>query len=183
MMTRKGYYALHILASRAVNNLLCDWGMEPAQINRGKCRDFMTALLDVLEGDGARLRTTEVGNLPIHYWTEIGGRHYDAECPYGVTDCAFLPIFQRILLPDLEFLTNAAVQQNDEVREGRRHSQIMLAWTQSGGYNPMRARQGFATNMGRFVSREEGLKIATAAAQVDPDMLLGSILTSEDLWP
>jgi len=40
--------------------------------------------------------------------------------------------------------------------------------------------QGFITSTGRFVYRNEAEEIARAAGQVDE--LIGSILTSEDLW-
>lgn len=40
--------------------------------------------------------------------------------------------------------------------------------------------QGFYTSKGRFVSREEGLKIARAAGQVNE--IIGGVLTSEDLY-
>lgn len=40
--------------------------------------------------------------------------------------------------------------------------------------------QGFLTSTGRFVDRYEALEVARAAKQVDK--ILGSVLTSEDLW-
>lgn len=40
--------------------------------------------------------------------------------------------------------------------------------------------QGFLTNRGRFVDRLEGEMIARLAGQVD--VLIGSVLTSEDMW-
>jgi hypothetical protein len=40
--------------------------------------------------------------------------------------------------------------------------------------------QGFLTSAGRFVDRDEALEIARSAKQVDK--IIGSVLTSEDLW-
>lgn len=42
--------------------------------------------------------------------------------------------------------------------------------------------QGFVTNKGRFVGREEAAKIALAAGQIDCDSEGLQILCSEDLW-
>lgn len=41
--------------------------------------------------------------------------------------------------------------------------------------------QGFVLSDGRFVGREEALEVAREAGQVGED-LIGSVLTSEDLW-
>ena len=43
--------------------------------------------------------------------------------------------------------------------------------------------QGFITSLGRFVDREEGLKIAIEAGQVDKSKYYGRILFSEDIFP
>ena len=43
-------------------------------------------------------------------------------------------------------------------------------------------KQGFTTNTGRFVSREEGVGIATAAKQLIRKTNPPSQLFSEDLW-
>ena len=42
--------------------------------------------------------------------------------------------------------------------------------------------QGFLTNTGRFVSREEGAQIAVAAGQIDKPKYGATTLYSEDLW-
>ena len=42
--------------------------------------------------------------------------------------------------------------------------------------------QGFLTNDDQFVDRREGYKIAKEANQIIHNELIGSILTSEDLW-
>ena len=48
------------------------------------------------------------------------------------------------------------------------------------------ADQGFATSEGRFVDREEGMKVAVAAGQLkrssNPKHYQGPLLFSEDLW-
>ncbi len=66
-----------------------------------------------------------------------------------------------------------------------RHHVLLRAWTMShyrDGAEPRMPKheQGFTTNSGRFVDREEGERIARAAGQVTE--LIGGVLTSEDLW-
>lgn len=40
---------------------------------------------------------TILNYFPGHYWVLYKGRHYDAECPLGVTNWLELPLFKRAL--------------------------------------------------------------------------------------
>lgn len=67
-----------------------------------------------------------------------------------------------------------------------RHHVLLQAWSLAHWDNGKPARvpgdhvQGFVTNLGRFVDRTEGERIARAAGQLTK--MAGGILTSEDLW-
>lgn len=37
-------------------------------------------------------------HLGNHIWLASGGRHFDAECPHGVEDFFYLPIFRRRIM-------------------------------------------------------------------------------------
>src|SRR5207248_5229296 len=63
--------------------LLATLGAGPAVLEDPNCRVLFTE--DVVEDD----------TLPRHAWVFFRGRHYDAECPDGVTDWRDLPVFKR----------------------------------------------------------------------------------------
>jgi hypothetical protein len=73
---------------------------------------------------------------------------------------------------------------------GRRHhnciSTLMLIFGDLETYIPIKKSgkiiQGFLTNDDKFVDRRDGYKIAKDADQIIHNELIGSILTSEDLW-
>lgn len=65
-----------------------------------------------------------------------------------------------------------------KIELGLRHPDILHRFKGEVSKSPK--DQGFYTSFGRFVSREEGLKIARAVGQVDK--IIGGFLTSEDLW-
>lgn len=94
------------------------------EINQGPCEDFaevikewipaakVTATAMALEGFPGALGRDMVLidadeelvryhgkriHLPPHYWVVHQGRHYDAECPLGVTNWLELPLFKRVL--------------------------------------------------------------------------------------
>lgn len=64
-----------------------------------------------------------------------------------------------------------------------RHHHVMWTYLMIMGVQDHAAEQGFLTTKGRFVDREEGLRIATAAGQIDEKHGNASQLFSEDLWP
>ena len=84
-------------------------GLEPFDINCGKCEEFAQDLLDVF-GKGELVCTEsyvdyisyeenepsvepETRNFPGHVWIFFDDKHYDAECPEGVENFMNLPIF------------------------------------------------------------------------------------------
>ncbi|HSM93412.1 MAG TPA: hypothetical protein VLT47_11050 [Anaeromyxobacteraceae bacterium] len=77
--------------------------MSPWEINCGGCEDFQQAILAAAGLDGRKAERC-TGNLPEevamwlpgHCWIFHDGRHFDAECPDGVTRAEDLPIFRRI---------------------------------------------------------------------------------------
>lgn len=78
--------------------LLQEWGdLAPPQINNGICADFATILWERFRAHGMRIVSDEDmdGREYTHTFVEYGGRYYDAECPYGVSNWKELPIFTR----------------------------------------------------------------------------------------
>ena len=65
-----------------------------------------------------------------------------------------------------------------KIEIGWRHPDILHRFGKEVSRKPN--DQGFYTSKGRFVTREEGLKIATEAGQVKE--IIGGVLTSEDLY-
>lgn len=64
-----------------------------------------------------------------------------------------------------------------------RHHHIVHAMYNMGLPKAAQRVQGFLTSDGRFVDRQEGVRIALAAGQVEPGKLhLPEKLLSEDLW-
>ena len=88
----------------------------------------------------------------------------------------------------LETITQAAIRdpKTGEVYTGWRHCFIGLEMIQKGYCKkpyPGGSAQGFVTNTGRFVSREEALKIATDAKQkIIKKHGNPNLLYSEDVW-
>jgi len=92
-----------------------------------------------------------------------------------------------------EHITGVAIKDKDgEVhfmsKPARHHHVIwwmrgrinqLIGATKTWDYEP--AEQGFITNTGRYVNREEALEIATNANQLIKEVRL-SMLFSEDLW-
>ncbi len=64
---------------------------------------------------------------------------------------------------------------------GRHDKVIRLIYDELGIFESQRAEQGFVDQEGVFMTRAKALIVARASGQVT-DKLLGSILTSEDLW-
>jgi hypothetical protein len=64
-----------------------------------------------------------------------------------------------------------------------RHHTLLYAYHAAGCTELIQPEeQGFLTNTGRFVSREEALKIALAAKQISAPRFNAYQLFSEDLW-
>ena len=77
----------------------------------------------------------------------------------------------------MERLVNSAILYEGIIYQGKRHHNII---NENRNVTVRYGIQGFITDTGRFVTREEGLDIALLNGQCSE--LLGSVLTSEDLW-
>ena len=77
-----------------------------------------------------------------------------------------------------ERIEESAVKCEDRIYTGKRHADCICEAIEAGESLPIRMQQqGFVTNTGRFVTREEAWDIAVRAGQ-----LKARPLTSEDLW-
>lgn len=75
----------------------------PREINSGYCDLFAERLEQELRAIGIHIddlhqeeSDEETGEGVDHAWVEIGGRHYDAECPHGTPTRGGLPCFRRL---------------------------------------------------------------------------------------
>jgi len=84
-----------------------------------------------------------------------------------------------------ETIEAAAILQNGKIYKGFRHHLIIRDIVKELNIKPVTGEQGFVTNSGRFVEREEALKIALAANQIKIENKIGNknILFSEEVWP
>ena len=80
---------------------------------------------------------------------------------------------------EIERIEVSAVLHEGSVYTGKRHGDAIRAAVEATGKKPVTGKQGFVTNTGRFVSREEAVKIALAAGQITEAK---DKLFSEDLW-
>jgi hypothetical protein len=125
-----------------------------------------------------------------------------SECEQAVKDCQpiewyekkyaeMLEIAKASLLP--EICLCAAIKYNGKIYRGHRHGDCMRTITEEVSFNHSRKEmlhmnmmdeQGFLTNYGRYVSREEGRKLQEEAGikSADPEGYRGKTLFSEDLY-
>lgn len=76
-------------------------------------------------------------------------------------------------------ITESAVIHEGLVFTGKRHSDAIRVAVETTGIKPVRGTQGFLTDTGLFVTREEAAKIAFDSGQIKTEK---SVLYSEDLW-
>lgn len=85
----------------------------------------------------------------------------------------------------MEHIQWAAIQFDDKVYVGRNHSECIAVIFKQTGKRQADARerpvQGFVTNTGRFVEREEAGRIAITVGQIDDLKHHRTQLFSEDL--
>lgn len=93
-----------------------------------------------------------------------------------------------VINTDFEFIKFAAIRHPNgnvfAVTQPGRHGDVMFAMDKvgmAGIENTM--DQGFVTSLGRFVDREEGLKIAQDRRQIVRKHPTPDELYSEDMWP
>ena len=80
---------------------------------------------------------------------------------------------------EIEKIVKSAVMVNGLVYTGKRHNDAIQAAVRETGIRPITGEQGFVTNTGRFVSRQEAAQIAFEAGQTKE---LKDKLFSEDVW-
>jgi len=78
-----------------------------------------------------------------------------------------------------ECISEAAILKNGRIYKGKRHHNIIARIVNKTGIKPAGGKQGFVTDNGRFVSREEAAKIAFASGQIKEQK---ERLFSEDLY-
>lgn len=85
-----------------------------------------------------------------------------------------------------ECIVAAAVKYGDVVafvpKPGRHHTVTYAVYNELGARTGGNREQGFVTNFGRFVDREEGLAIARASSQIKQKHGNQNLLFSEDMW-
>jgi hypothetical protein len=72
------------------------FGDPPEVINNGACGLFAQLVIDSLGGETEELYASFTERCTnAHEWITYNGRHYDAECPFGVDDETDLPFEKR----------------------------------------------------------------------------------------
>jgi len=79
-------------------------------------------------------------------------------------------------------IKESAIVQNGVVYTGRRHHDVIRKIVETTGIRPVTGEQGFVTDDGRFVSREEAAKIALSCGQIQKLTFHSRELFSEDLY-
>uniref|UniRef100_A0A6M3KX46 Uncharacterized protein n=1 Tax=viral metagenome TaxID=1070528 RepID=A0A6M3KX46_9ZZZZ len=82
-------------------------------------------------------------------------------------------------------IKEAAIFKDGKIWTGRRHSDVIHTMIQEGELSPITEIQGFVTDDGKFVDRNEAFEIAIACGQIKdpgPSKVRMRILMSEDLY-
>lgn len=79
-------------------------------------------------------------------------------------------------------IKESAILQNGVVYTGRRHHDVIRLITTTTGIRPVNGEQGFVTEDGTFVNREEAAKIALESGQITKLKYNSKELFSEDLY-
>lgn len=132
-----------------------------------------------------QLRDALRGEMPSWLWETVELREL------GPGDLEDHPYLHVRAAPPPETIATAAIRVEHTgavwtLPRPARHHVLIQAYHQAhrghGAYLPITtSSQGFVTSKGRFVDRAEAERIARAAGQVKGE-LIGSELTSEDLW-
>lgn len=91
-------------------------------------------------------------------------------------------------MPDQLTIVAAAIRDVDGVvwslPQPARHYQIIQHMRESGYAGPVSGedQQGWLLSDGRFCRRKAGYHVARRAGQLKDGKMIGSVLTSEDLW-
>jgi HEPN domain-containing protein len=129
-------------------------------------------------------------------------KRYISECNQAVKECQPIEWYEKKyaemmkLVEESIFPENclcAAIEYNGKIYRGHRHGDCVRAITEEVSFDHSRKemlhmnmmeKQGFLTNYGRYVSREEGRKLQEDAGieSVDEEGYRGKTLFSEDLY-
>ena len=85
--------------TETILNLIKEWGVDPYDINNGRCEEFaLEVIKQIPEAIDVQTESFdgEDTKLPGHVWILYQDKHYDAECPEGVSDWKDLPIFKKL---------------------------------------------------------------------------------------
>jgi hypothetical protein len=102
----------------------------------------------------------------------------DHEGKHHVSDCS-----GTYLQVPAERIAQAAILHDGIVYTGRRHCLIIQDIVQKTGIKRVIGKQGFTTDTGRFVDREEAGRIAIAAGQIKELRYHREQLFSEEIIP
>lgn len=82
-----------------IREVLNSYQEDPYDINDGLCEEFMKdvtkSVKNAEECSTGLVFDNPYMKYPIHVWIFYNGKHYDAECPEGVTNFMDLPFFKR----------------------------------------------------------------------------------------
>lgn len=79
-------------------------------------------------------------------------------------------------------IKHSAIKQGGIVYVGKRHHNCIAVMIECGLPKPITGEQGFVTDKGEFVTREEALKIAVENNQIIKKHGIPSQLYSEDIY-
>lgn len=80
---------------KLILSLIVEFDMKPKEINKGWCFEFARRLHDMVGGTWLEYESTGFHYLNHHAWLYAAGKHYDAECPNGVSEYTELPCFKK----------------------------------------------------------------------------------------
>ena len=82
----------------------------------------------------------------------------------------------------MEKIFKSAIKQSNKVYVGKRHSDVIRIMVKDGFSIPIKGIQGFVTEDGKFLNREESAKVALKNKQIKKLKFSKTKLYSEDLY-
>lgn len=93
---------------------------------------------------------------------------------------------KRVRREKAERIEFAAIRDHDGkvywVERPGRHGDVIRLMVNVGRPIPINGKQGFVTDRGRFVDRQEACRLALACGQIDKPKFQPNTLFSEDVW-
>lgn len=94
--------------SSVVRSVVDTYDISPYEINNGRCEEFMKNIMRLSpateECCTGFVLANENMTYPPHVWVYYNGKHYDAECPEGVSDFRELPFFSDVEIDEADIL-------------------------------------------------------------------------------